>query len=95
VTTNQADSIQSKVNVVDKAEFTSPILRVDYARLGDRLYGGSVQYYSSILYLSGWVEVIRNFLYVDVKYYTPVFRDPEAWEQKYFFMISPRIQITY
>jgi hypothetical protein len=95
VTKNLADSAQGKVDVTEVNEFTSPLLRIDYARLGDRLYGGSIQYYSSILYLSGWVEIIRNFLFVDVKYYTPVGRGPEPWEQKYFFMISPRIQITY
>jgi hypothetical protein len=41
------------------------------------------------------VEIVKNFLFVDLKYYTPVGRDPHPWEQKYFFMISPRIQITY
>lgn len=95
VTTNAADTVQNKATAIDRADFTSPILRVDYARLGTRLFGGSVQLYSSILYLSGWVEIVRNFLFVDVKYYTPVGRDPHPWEQKYFFMISPRIQITY
>jgi len=95
VTMNEADEAQGKVDVTGKNTFTSPLLRVDYARLGERLYGGAVQYYSSILYLSGWVEVVKNFLFLDLKYYTPVFRDPEPWEQKYFFMISPRIQITY
>ena len=94
-TTNVADSLHSTVNVTDMNEFVSPVLRVDYARLGERLYGGSLQYYSSILYLSGWVEVVRNFLFIDVKYYTPVGRGPQPWEQKYFFMISPRLQITY
>jgi hypothetical protein len=92
---NRADSGKATVNVIERSDFASPLLRVDYARLGDRLYGVSVQYYNALLSLSGWVEVVRNFLFVDVKYYTPVFRDPQPWEHKYFFMISPRLQITY
>ncbi len=95
VTKNEADEVQGKVNVIARSDFTSPLLRVDYARLGERLYGGAVQYYSSILYLWGWVEVVKNFLFLDVKYYSPIFRGPQPWEQKYFFMISPRLQITY
>jgi len=95
VTKNEADQTAGRVSVIEKSNFTSPVLRVDYARLGERLFGGTVQYYSAILYLTGWVEVVKNFLFVDVKYYTPVSRDPHPWEQKYFFMISPRIQITY
>lgn len=95
VTRNMVDSSRGRIDVTDRNEFASPLLRVDYARLGERLYGASAQYYSSVLFLSGWVEIIRNFLFVDVKYYTPIGREPQPWEQKYFFMISPRLQITY
>ncbi len=95
VTRSIADSAQGSVYTLEKLNSAGPLLRVDYTRIGERLYGASVQLYSSILYLAGWVEVVRNFLFVDAKFYAPILRDPQPWEQKYFFMISPRLQITY
>ncbi len=95
VTRGIADSAQGTVDMLEKVNSAGPLLRVDYTRIGERLYGASIQLYSSILFLSGWVEIVRNFLFVDAKFYAPVLRDPRPWEQKYFFMISPRLQITY
>lgn len=59
------------------------------------MFGASLQLYSSILHLKGWVELIKNFMFIDLQYYTPFVRDPKPWEQSYFFMVSPRFQVIY
>jgi hypothetical protein len=80
---------------IEKTDFYSPILRVEYAHDGPYRYGVSLQYYSAILYTKAWVEILRDFLFLEVQYYTPFLRKPRPWEHPYFFMISPRIQVAY
>jgi len=79
----------------DKEDFLSPVVRVEYMNRVSNMFGATAQLYSSIVYLKGWVEIVRNLLYVELQYYSPLFRDPRPWEQPYFFMISPRIQVIY
>ncbi len=83
------------IRTTEKQDFLGPILRVEYRHQGSNMFGASVQYYSSIMYIKGWVEHIKNFLYVDMQYYSPFLRDPKPWEQPYFLMVSPRIQVIY
>lgn len=83
------------IQTTAKDNFVSPIFAVDYVHEGNWLYGMGIQYYSSIVFAKGWVELIKDFLFVDIKYYAPVFRDAKPWEQPYFFMVSPRIQVVY
>jgi hypothetical protein len=86
---------QDRITTIKKENFISPILRAEYAREGPYRYGISVQYYSGILYTKTWVELLRDFLFLDVQYYSPFLRNPRPWEHPYFYMISPRIQVTY
>jgi hypothetical protein len=84
-----------RIVATKKWNFFSPIVRMDYIRHGDEMYGVTVQYYSSILYVSGWIELVRNFIYVDLRYAAPIVRSPKPWEQPYFHMISPRFRLVY
>jgi hypothetical protein len=84
-----------RIVAIEKHNVFSPVVRVEYIRNDMHMYGLGLQYYGSILFASGWVELIRNFFYLDLKYYAPVFRGPKPWEQSYFFMISPRIRVAY
>jgi hypothetical protein len=86
----------SRITAVQKVDFANPILRAEYVHQGsNKMYGLGVQYYSGILYVKGWVEFVKNFIFLDLQYYSPVFRAAKPWEQTYFFMISPRIQLIY
>ena len=85
----------NRLTAVEKEDFISPILRAEYTRDGPYRYSFAVQYYSGILYMKAWVELFRDFLFLEMQYYTPFLRDPQPWEHPYFFMISPRIQIAY
>jgi hypothetical protein len=80
---------------IEKADYVSPILRAEYTHNGRFRYGMAVQYYASIFYTKAWIELIRDFMNIEVQYYTPLLRDPKPWEHPYFFMLSPRIQVAY
>ena len=84
-----------RITAAQKVDFANLILRAEYVHQSGKIYGLGVQYYSGILYVKGWVEFVKNFIYVDLQYYSPVFRGAKPWEQTYFFMISPRIQLIY
>jgi len=83
------------VTTISKENFLGPIIRIEYQNRGSSMFGASLQLYSSILHIKGWVELIKNFMFIDLQYYTPFVRDPKPWEQSYFFMVSPRFQVIY
>ena len=45
---------------------------MDYIRHGNQMYGLSVQYYSSVVLVSAWTELVKNMVYFEVKYSTSV-----------------------
>lgn len=83
------------IATTEKENFISPVLDAEYIHHGERQYGIGLQYYSAILLARMWVEIVQDFVFVDLKYYTPAFRAAKPWEQPYFFMISPRLQVVY
>ena len=89
--------VQSDETIIttEKSNFFSPIVKLDYIRHGKQMYGMGIQYYSSIVMVTAWTELFKDFFYVDLKYSTAVFRPAEPWEQPYFFMVSPRLRFTF
>jgi len=85
----------NRIVATQKLNFFSPIVRLDYVRQGEEMYGVTVQYYSSIIYMNGWIELVKNFIYVDLRYAAPLVRGPKPWEQPYFYLISPRFRLVY
>jgi hypothetical protein len=85
----------NRIVTTGKSDFFSPIIRLDYARQSEEMYGVTVQYYSSVVFLNGWIELVKNFIYVDFRYAAPIIRAPKPWEQAYFYMISPRFRLVY
>jgi len=84
-----------RIVAAQKSNFFSPIVRLDYVRQGEEMYGVTLQYYSSIVSVNGWIELVKNFIYVDLRYAAPIIRGPKPWEQSYFHMISPRFRLVY
>ncbi len=84
-----------RITAIKKLNFVSPILRAEYTRHGTRMYGVGVQYYHSIIEVNGWLEFIKNFIYLDLRYSAPIIRGPKPWEQSYFVMISPRFRLAF
>jgi len=87
--------IDGRIVAIEKFNFLGPVLRVEYVRRGEDTYGVNLQYYNSLIYLNGWVELVRNFIYLDLRYSAPIFRGPRPWEQPYFYMVSPRFRLVY
>jgi hypothetical protein len=64
--------------------------KVDYLNQSGFPFGISGQLANRNLMLSGFIPVIKNWLFLEAKYSTPLLRDePAPWEYKSFFMISP------
>ena len=90
-----AVQIDGSITTNDKTNYFSPIVKLEYIRHGFPMYGFAVQYYSSSVLLTAWTELVKNFVYFDLKYSTPVFRAAQPWEQPYFLMASPRIRFAF
>jgi hypothetical protein len=84
-----------KIVATEKINFASPLLRAEYTRHAEKMYGLSLQYYGSVVLITGWVEVIKNFVYLDLRYSTVIIRKPKAWEQPYFVMVSPKFRVAF
>jgi len=83
------------VSTLDKVTFFSPIIKTAYVFNGVETFGVSVQYYNNIISTDVWLEVFKNFLYIEGKYSVPIIRTPKPWEQSYVFMISPRVRFAF
>jgi hypothetical protein len=83
------------INTLDKVDFVSPVLGAEYLHRGENMYSVALRYSGTVIHLKAWLEIIKNFIFLDLQYYSPTLRDPQPWEQSYFVMISPRIQIIY
>jgi hypothetical protein len=83
------------IKTYDRVAFFSPILKTAYVFNGNETFGISVQYYSNIVMADVWLELLKNFLYLEGKYSVPIIRAPHPWEQSYFFMISPRVRFAF
>ncbi len=83
------------IATTDRFNFFSPYVKFDYLRHGNQMYGLSVQYYSSVVLVSAWTELVKNMVYFEVKYSTSVLRAPKPWEQPYFFMVSPHVRFVF
>lgn len=83
------------IATTEKSDFFSPYVKLDYIRHGNQMYGLSVQYYSSIVLVSAWTELVKNMIYFELKYSTSVLRTAKPWEQPYFFMVSPHVRFVF
>jgi hypothetical protein len=64
--------------------------KVDYLNQSGFPFGISAQLANRNLLLSGFIPLLRNWLFIEAKYSTPILRkNPEPWEYPTFFMISP------
>ena len=83
------------LSTTDKLNYISPLLRIQYERNGSKTYGVGIQVYASNMTVNAWLEFIKDFIYADIKYSTPVIRGAKPWENPYFVMFSPRIKLAF
>jgi hypothetical protein len=89
-----ADTL-GNVSTYDRVTFFSPMVKTAYVFNGFETFGVSVQYYHNTIMADVWLELFKNFLYIEGKYSVPIIRAPQPWEQPYFFMISPRVRFAF
>jgi hypothetical protein len=76
--------------------FASPFVRFEYVNKEiTEHFKASLQFYDLTLLIGGTVEVLPNVLYVDAKYAWPIGPDLKKWQNPDFFIISPRIRVSF
>jgi hypothetical protein len=64
--------------------------KVEYLNQAGYPFGLSAQLANRNLMLTAFAPVLKNWLFLEMKFNTPILRDePAPWEYKSFFMISP------
>lgn len=77
-------------------DFPSPYIRIEYLNKdASQRFGGSLQYYDFGLLTTAWLEIIPNYLSLEMKYAWPLLRDPKKWENSSFLIISPRLRLSF
>jgi|GEM_PF-2182478 len=68
--------------------------KLEYLNQSGYPFGLSAQLANSTMLVSGFLPVFPNWLFLEAKFSTPVFRDRRPWEQQPFVTISPVIRIS-
>lgn len=89
-----ADTL-GNVATYDRVTFFSPVVKTAYVFNGIETFGVTIQYYHNIIMTDVWLELLKNFLYIEGKYAVPIIRAPQPWEQSYVFIISPRVRFAF
>jgi hypothetical protein len=61
----------------------------------DEHYGASVQVFDLNMLFTGWLEVMPNFLRIEVKYSQIISRPVRPYENPDFIIISPRFRLEF
>lgn len=78
-----------------QSNFASPYIKIEYlSKDVSQRFGGSLQYYDYGLLATAWLEIIPNYLSLEMKYAWPLLRDPKKWENGSFLIISPRLRLS-
>jgi hypothetical protein len=74
----------------------SPYLKVEYLNSGASDHvGASIQFYNLTLMFTGYMEIVPNLLGVELKYVWPLGGTLKEWEYPEFFLISPKIHLSF
>jgi len=88
-------SPEERIVEVAKHIYPSPVVKIEYLnKSASQKFGGSLQYYDYAVLVTGWLEIVRNVLSLEMKYAMPLLRDSRKWENKSFVIISPRLRVT-
>jgi hypothetical protein len=79
-----------------QSNFASPYIKIEYlSKDVNQRFGGSLQYYDYGLLTTAWLEIIPNYVSLEMKYAWPLLRDPNKWENSSFLIISPRLRLSF
>jgi hypothetical protein len=76
--------------------YASPYVKFEYEnKEATEKFKASLQFYDLTLLLGGSVEVVPNVLYLEGKFVWPIGPELKEWQNPDFFIISPRIRISF
>lgn len=71
------------------SSYVSPYIKLEYMnQQSAERFGASVQYYNRWILGSAWLEVIPNYMRLEVRVGAPVFHKPEYWEPTHFLTLN-------
>lgn len=81
---------------LNQFDISSPYLSFEYLHEeGDEAYGCNLQYFNSSILTSVWLQIIPNYLRIEMKVSKPILRNLRAWENEDFIMVSPRLLLSF
>ena len=81
---------------LNQFDISSPYLSFEYLHEeGDEAYGCNLQYFNSSILTSIWLQIIPNYLRIEMKVAKPILRDLKPWENEDFIMIFPRLLLSF
>jgi hypothetical protein len=79
-----------------RSNFSSPYIKIEYlSKDASQRFGGSLQFYDYGLLTTASLEIIPNYVSLEMKYAWPLLRDPKKWENSSFLIISPRLRLSF
>ena len=74
--------------------YVSPYIKLEYLnQQSSERFGASLQYYNEWILGGAWLEIVPNFMRLELKAGAPVFRKAEYWEATHFLTLT--IPITF
>lgn len=76
--------------------YASPYAKFEYVNkeVTDR-FRASIQFYDLALLIGGSVELVPNVLSIEAKYAWPIGPDLKEWQNADFFIVSPRLRLSF
>lgn len=87
----------STQSIVEDGETSviSPYLKFEYMNDShDEQYGGSIQYNDFTIMATAWMNIVPKIFGLELKYVTPISKNPREWQHASFVMVSPKLRIT-
>lgn len=96
VIVNSSDPTDLSVGLAQFTNVISPYVKVEYLNKDDaERFKIGLQFYNLTIMLTGSMDVIPGVLSLETKYVWPVGGRIEAWEYPEFFLLSPKLRVTF
>ena len=84
------------VAIGENTNLAGPYIRIDYVnRTGGENFRVGAQFYNVTLLFTGSLQIVSDVLAVEAKYVWPLGGPLKVWETPGFFVVSPKIHVTF
>ncbi len=92
----EVDSLHEQFKQTGEVTNFSPYFSLEYTRRSTNEWlRAGVQYFDLVVGFFASLEVIPNILSIDASYYWPIAPSPRPYENTEFFLLTPKLRITF